>query len=436
MTFSENTNPNNAFGTTDNDPLAAGLPPLYEDGITDDGLSQPGSSDPVTGAEFVVVDDPAIVPESEGSTGTEDPILGDSSETENSTVGWTQTALRTWEEPIESSDPENPLDPLINPGNEAIEETESAAGDESDDTSAIETEVEPTDTTSENDTHEPEVLPQTTAEDSDSASEENGNDAEAVTTENDDAEEESLADEAEVAVEPEATQTPTVEDFNFTQIQSGIFTANSDGIVRIDYLFDDGKFESEVAIFSLDGMEELWSADNPRQFIAEAARRSISNSELGGIAISDATEGARFSDAKNHFNSGAYAGVKTLQMRPGDRFAVMVVPNGTVRALLDKLEIGHLPRTLFSIAEFNRNGDAYFVQATNGNGDGDVFAFEDLRLDGNSDRDFNDIVFQLRGATGSVTPLDDILDPTQGWWSKDVGQELRNYSEPNFDSRT
>jgi Subtilase family/Domain of unknown function (DUF4114)/MICOS complex subunit MIC19/MIC25 len=438
MPLSENTNTTTLSDLTKtSDPLVAGLPPLYEE-EGNAGLLQPGSSNPVGSASFVVIDDPEIVLDTSGSTSTNDPILGEASETD------IETQLPDEIATISTSEHPETVDALINPGHEAIEDAQLVASTpmedaEIDDADATvdDAEVENADAAAEDaeiDSADATVddaevdSTDTTVDDAEIDDEEELPESSADSTQSTTAEE--SVEEVAVAIEPETTETQLLEEFNFTQIQSGIFTANSDGIVRIDYLFDDGKLESELAIFSLEGMEELWSADNPRQFIAEAARRSISNSELGGIAISDATEGARFSDANNRFNSGAYAGVKTLQMRPGDRFAVMVVPNGTVRDLLDKLEIGHLPRTLFSIAEFNRNGDAYFVQATSGNGDGDVFAFEDLKLDGNSDRDFNDIVFQIRGATGEATPLDEILDLTQGWWSKDVGQAAISYGEP------
>ncbi|MGB7056420.1 MAG: hypothetical protein WBD58_01820, partial [Geitlerinemataceae cyanobacterium] len=320
MTLTENTNLNSLGNSTGAiDPVAAGLLPFYDDGIANDRLPQSGSLDPVAGATFVVIDDSVVIPESDWSTETDDPILGDSSETKidstlSDPIGGTPSS--------ESLETENP-DPLINPGNEAIEDAKSLSGDEIDDTSVTETEdlseatAEETDSTPEENSDDPE----TTAENAEVESDDNSDDAEAVTEstaeetqpeEEDDAEEESLAEDAEVAVEPDTTETPTIEDFDFTQVKSGIFTANSDGLVQIDYLFDDGKFESEVAIFSLEGMDELWSADDPKQFIAEASRRSISNSELGGIAINDATQGARFSDAKNRFNSGEYTGVKTL----------------------------------------------------------------------------------------------------------------------------
>jgi hypothetical protein len=65
------------------------------------------------------------------------------------------------------------------------------------------------------------------------------------------------------------------------------------GEVTIDYLFDGGEYQGELAIFSLEGMEGL--EPSSEAFIQKAADRALSDSELGYIVISDKTEGARFS---------------------------------------------------------------------------------------------------------------------------------------------
>jgi subtilisin-like proprotein convertase family protein len=54
-----------------------------------------------------------------------------------------------------------------------------------------------------------------------------------------------------------------------------------------------------------------------------------------------------------------------------------------------------------------------------------------LRLDGNSDRDFNDIVFQIRGATGEAMSVEEAT--TKDWRQTDWGQQLLDAvkAEPN-----
>jgi hypothetical protein len=51
------------------------------------------------------------------------------------------------------------------------------------------------------------------------------------------------------------------------------------GEVTIDYLFDGGGYEGELAIFSLEGMELL--EPGSEAFIQTAADRALSNSETG-----------------------------------------------------------------------------------------------------------------------------------------------------------
>jgi hypothetical protein len=80
--------------------------------------------------------------------------------------------------------------------------------------------------------------------------------------------------------------------FDNPSFDTGVFTVGSSGQVSIDYLFDGGLYQGELAIFSLEGMEQYQTDLN--EFIAEAARRALSNSDFGHVVISDATEGARF----------------------------------------------------------------------------------------------------------------------------------------------
>jgi hypothetical protein len=76
---------------------------------------------------------------------------------------------------------------------------------------------------------------------------------------------------------------------------SGTFLVDDQGKVKFDYQFDGGYFQGEVGIFSLAGMEAF--IPGTPEFIAEAHRRVLSNSTLGNVVISDATEGAKFTGA-------------------------------------------------------------------------------------------------------------------------------------------
>ncbi|NJK68076.1 MAG: hypothetical protein HC941_17450 [Microcoleus sp. SU_5_3] len=98
--------------------------------------------------------------------------------------------------------------------------------------------------------------------------------------------------------------------------------------VGFDFLNDGGRYQGEMAIFSLDGMEQFTS--DYKGFIKEAAKRSLSNSVLGHIVISESVEGAnplfRGSLGEENYNNGPYQGVKTFATTPGKAYAVMLVP--------------------------------------------------------------------------------------------------------------
>ncbi|MGB3693870.1 MAG: DUF4114 domain-containing protein [Spirulinaceae cyanobacterium] len=214
------------------------------------------------------------------------------------------------------------------------------------------------------------------------------------------------------SVEPETTFT------------SGYFTVGDEGIVSIDFLFDGGGYEGELAIFSLEGMDEFEPGSN--EFIAEAASRAASDSELGHVVIADATDGARFDGelGESDKNSGVYRGVTEFEMKPGDEFGFMLVPNGTVEDVVDNPDIGGAKRPLFSMATANPEDAFHVGQIADVTGDGRTFVIEDLRVDGKSDGDYNDLIFRLEGATGQTALLDEVIDPADDWRDTELGKEI------------
>jgi Bacterial Ig-like domain/Domain of unknown function (DUF4114)/FG-GAP-like repeat len=205
---------------------------------------------------------------------------------------------------------------------------------------------------------------------------------------------------------------------------AGVFTVGDTGAVRVDYLFDGGAYQGELALFNLQGMEHL--EPGSQEFIQEAARRSLSGSEWGHVVISDAVDGAKFTGAmpgEGSFNSGDYAGAKTVQMAAGSQFGVMLVPHGTVQYLLDHPG-DEAVRPLFSLSTANPNHGLQFGQIADVNGGGHTFAMEDLRIDGHSDRDYNDIVFRIDGATGVAPTLDGVMDTARDWRGTELGLQI------------
>ncbi|MEG3875337.1 DUF4114 domain-containing protein, partial [Microcoleus sp. Z1_B5] len=212
-------------------------------------------------------------------------------------------------------------------------------------------------------------------------------------------------------------------------IEYGYFITDQNGKVGFDFLHDGGIYQGEIAIFSLDGMENF--IPGSQEFIKEAASRARSNSELGHIVISDATEGANpeFSGGlgEEDYNKGQYQGVKIFTMTPGKAFAVMLVPNGTVEEVFNNFAITGPKRPLFSLSSSNPNGAFLYGQIADITGDGKAFAIEDQRADSNSDKDYNDVIFNVTGATGKAVWVKDVIAPAKDWTDTETGKKLIEY---------
>ena len=72
-------------------------------------------------------------------------------------------------------------------------------------------------------------------------------------------------------------------------------------------------------------------------------------------------------------------------------------------------------RPLFSLSTANPNDVFHVGQIVDVTGNGNTFAMEDLRVDGDSDRDYNDLVFHVQGATGTALSLDKEIDLSHDW---------------------
>ncbi|RFP61766.1 MAG: DUF4114 domain-containing protein [Limnothrix sp. CACIAM 69d] len=214
------------------------------------------------------------------------------------------------------------------------------------------------------------------------------------------------------------------------RFQSGIFTVGGSGQVVVDVLWDGGAYRGQAGIFSLSGMEsyELGSVD----FIAEMARRVTSDSVLGYVIWNDPTEAARFSGVMNgeaDFNSGAYAGLKSFEMQAGDKFGVVLVPDTTFVKVLEQPWAEGSWRPLFSMVTANPNDSFQMGQIADVTGDGNTFTFEDIRVDHGGDKDYNDFIFQVRGATGEAVLMDEVVAPGKDWRNTDAGQLLVSYAK-------
>ena len=218
--------------------------------------------------------------------------------------------------------------------------------------------------------------------------------------------------------------------FNTNLTDNGTFAVDETGKFTIDFLFDAGSYTSELAIFSLTGMEDLNPGSD--EYIKEAARRALTNSSEGYTIIHDAYEGAKFTGelGESDKNAGNYQGIKTFNMNPGDNFALMLVPQSKVESVFSNPTVDGNKHPLFSLASANPDNTIQIMQLVEESVDGGVFGMEDLRLDGTSDADYNDIIFHVKGAVGKATPFQE-LGNSHTWDKTNIGKQLIEFARNN-----
>jgi membrane-associated phospholipid phosphatase len=201
----------------------------------------------------------------------------------------------------------------------------------------------------------------------------------------------------------------------------GVFTVGNGGLLSIDVLADNGYYQGQIGVFSLNGMEDLkiGSAD----FRQEAARRVVESDGQGYLLFDDATEGTRFSSqlGESDCNDGAYTGAKTVSFEAGEKVALILVPNGSLERVADVRARGSM-RPLFSMSAANKGTIQLAKVGTN------TFGWEDIGRNRFSDADYNDIVFKMTGATGQVIDLNQVVKADRDWLQTQSGQQITNFA--------
>ncbi|MBP0017639.1 MAG: DUF4114 domain-containing protein [Cyanobacteria bacterium SBLK] len=168
---------------------------------------------------------------------------------------------------------------------------------------------------------------------------------------------------------------------------AGFFTVGNTGKVEIDFLFEGWNDGGEVAIFSLAEMDE--SISDSDAFIRQAALRSVSHSPWG------------YTLPRDRLKTSSH---QEFVLQPGDRFGLMFVSKGKVADIIADPQFKHTSRPLFSLATDNTDNDFFWGQMVDLTGEGNTFAIEDLRLDGQFE---GELIFKLQGAIGQApTPND------------------------------
>ena len=140
------------------------------------------------------------------------------------------------------------------------------------------------------------------------------------------------------------------------------------------------------------------------------------------------------SDLSEQF--GNHPRMKVVEFNAGEKFFLMLVPNGSVEEAWNALDQGTTQnvRPLFSLVTASPNEAIQMGQIIDITGDGNTFVMEDMRVDQLSDHDYNDLIFQIKGATINAATLDDLISieemqPKRDWRSTKLGQVILEYTE-------
>jgi Domain of unknown function (DUF4114)/Alpha-L-fucosidase len=207
--------------------------------------------------------------------------------------------------------------------------------------------------------------------------------------------------------------------FNPPPPSDGIFFVGSTGEIAVDFLADSGLYHSQVALFSLTGLESMAKGSN--EFINTALSRALSNSNQGRLIIDDFTEGAKITTplGETNYNDGAYLGRKKFSFNPGDRLGMLMVSNATLAEALQDLSKN---RPLFSLADANIQQVKQFGQLRS-----NVFGWEDIA--GGGDRDYNDLVLSLGNISGTAIEAKTLMNSANQWYNLSSAQSL--FIEPS-----
>ena len=119
----------------------------------------------------------------------------------------------------------------------------------------------------------------------------------------------------------------------------GIFTVGDAGKFTFEYLFDGGWFQGELGIYNLSGMDTF--VPGSPEYIQEAARRALTNSNEGHLVMQDRIEGAKYSTPlpwEGDYNRGEFLGVKTFEIQAGEQFAFIFTQHTSLQELADHPE--------------------------------------------------------------------------------------------------
>ena len=125
-------------------------------------------------------------------------------------------------------------------------------------------------------------------------------------------------------------------------------------------------------------------------------------------------------------------GRQTLLMNPGDTFGLVLVPDGTLDEAVSAPDWAVKKDPLFSMSAANLDNQVQLADIITGK-KGTIVGFEDVRLDLNSNTDYNDIILAIEGVQRiGLTDIEDVISTNRNWLDTEVGLDIVNY----FDSES
>lgn len=104
----------------------------------------------------------------------------------------------------------------------------------------------------------------------------------------------------------------------------------------------------------------------------------------------------------------------------------MQVPNGTIAEVAKNPKQNGVKRPLFSMLDANPDY-GFQIGKIDMAGGSTIVSLEDQRLDGQSDRDYNDIILRFKGVEVSADPLDRVMASGKDWRATVMGEKLFDY---------
>ena len=111
-------------------------------------------------------------------------------------------------------------------------------------------------------------------------------------------------------------------------------------------------------------------------------------------------------------------------MNPGDEFGIILAPRNRIQDVFNNPALTGTRRPLFSLATSNPRDAFNSGQIADVTGKGYAFDLEDMQVNAGADKDYNDVMFQVAGATGTAPSVNNVIVPSLDWRGTVLGGQI------------